>query len=70
MCGPSNVRSSHQVCHKWLYDRRRKNCVPGRTLTSDDITKYQRFAVAFKETVQLMEEVDEVIEGHGGWPIE
>ncbi len=26
--------------------------------------------VAFKETSRLMEEIDEVIEAHGGWPIE
>jgi len=60
----------YQVCRKWLYDRRGKKGVPGRTLTADDIAHYQRFVVALQETIRLMEEIDEVIEAHGGWPIE
>lgn len=43
---------------------------PGRTLTEDDIEHYQRIVVALNETMRLMEEIDEVIEKHGGWPIE
>ena len=60
----------YQVLRKWLYDRRGKKGVPGRTLTADDIAHYQRIVVALKETMQLMEEIDEVIEAYGGWPIE
>ncbi len=60
----------YQVCHKWLYDRRGKRGEPGRTLTAEDIAHYQRIVVALKETIRLMEEIDEVIEAHGGWPIE
>ena len=29
-----------------------------------------KIAVSQKETMRLMGEVDEVIESHGGWPIE
>ncbi|MCK4317026.1 MAG: hypothetical protein KAX24_14770 [Anaerolineae bacterium] len=71
---PADVWNVHvggyQVCHKWLYDRRGKKGAPGHTLTPEDIAHYQRFVVALKETMQLMKEVDEVIEGHSGWPIE
>jgi predicted helicase len=60
----------YQVCYKWLYDRRGTKGEPGRTLTPEDIEHYQRIVVALKETIRLMAEIDEVIEEHGGWPIE
>ncbi|MFC2023427.1 type ISP restriction/modification enzyme [Chloroflexota bacterium] len=60
----------YQVLHKWLYDRRGTKGKPGRTLTGEDIEHYQRIVVALKETIRLMGEIDEVIEAHGGWPIE
>jgi hypothetical protein len=50
----------YQVCDKWLKDRR------GRQLSYDDLTHYQKVVVALKETIRLMEEVDEAIPG---WPI-
>jgi len=56
----------YQVCHKWLYDRRGKKAMPGRTLIADDIAHYQRIVVALKEAIRLMEEIDEVIEAHSG----
>jgi predicted helicase len=59
-----------QVCYKWLYDRRGTKGEPGQTLTPEDIEHYQRIVVALKETMRLMGEIDEVIEEHGGWPIE
>ncbi len=52
----------YQVCHKWLKDRK------GRTLSDDDIAHYQKIVVAIAETIRLMQEIDEVIEQHGGWP--
>jgi hypothetical protein len=52
----------YQVCEKWLKDRK------GRTLTTDDITHFQRIVVALNETICLMAEIDRVIETHGGWP--
>ncbi|MBI3732445.1 MAG: N-6 DNA methylase [Chloroflexi bacterium] len=64
---PSEVWEFHiggyQVCHKWLKDRR------GRVLTADDKAHYAKVVVALKETIRLMEEIDEVIEEHGGWPL-
>ncbi len=52
----------YQVCHKWLKDRK------GRTLSDEDIAHYQKIVVALKETIRIMNEIDEVIEDHGGWP--
>lgn len=52
----------YQVCEKWLKDRK------GRVLSSDDIAHYQKIVVALSETIRLMDEIDDVIEQHGGWP--
>ena len=52
----------YQVCEKWLKDRK------GRTLSKDDIAHYQKIVVALNETIRLMQEIDVVIEQHGGWP--
>ncbi len=54
----------YQVCQKWLKDRK------GRTLSFDDIRHYQQIIAALAETITLMEQIDEVIEEHGGWPIQ
>ena len=37
-------------------------------LTGDDIDHYQKIVVALNETIRLMQEIDEVIDRHGGWP--
>jgi hypothetical protein len=52
---------AYQVCEKWLKDRKR------RKLSDDDIAHYQKVVVALAETIRLMQEIDEVIEQHGGW---
>ena len=52
----------YQVCEKWLKDRK------GRTLSKDDIAHYHKIVVALAETIRLMNEIDKVIEKHGGWP--
>ena len=54
----------YQVCEKWLKDRK------GRTLTYDDRKHYQRIVAAMAETITLMEQIDEIIDENGGWPIE
>lgn len=63
---PENVWNFHiggyQVCEKWLKDRK------GRPLSEDDISHYQKIVVALSETIRLMQEIDQVIEEHGGWP--
>jgi len=51
----------YQVLHKWLKDRK------GRKLSFDDVYHYQKIVVALKETMRLMEEIDDLIPG---WPIE
>jgi predicted helicase len=65
---PSEVWEFHiggyQVCEKWLKDRK------GQVLSFNDIKHYQRIVAALKETTTLMEQIDEMIEKHGGWPIE
>jgi len=61
----------YQVCEKWLKDRQArggKNPRPGRVLTQEDLVHYQKIVVALKETIRLMQEIDDVIEQHGGWP--
>ncbi|MCA9176364.1 MAG: hypothetical protein KDB14_17880 [Planctomycetales bacterium] len=52
----------YQVCNKWLKDRK------GRTLSKDDIAHYEKIVVALSETIRLMQEIDVVIDKHGGWP--
>lgn len=52
----------YQVCEKWLKDRK------GRALSEDDIAHYQKIVVALSETIRLMQEIDAVIDNHGGWP--
>ena len=51
----------YQVCQKWLKDRK------GRTLNDDDIQHYQCVVVALKETMELMQLIDDVIPE---WPIQ
>ena len=53
----------YQVCQKCLKDRK------GREVTEEDIAHYQKIVVAINETIRIMEEMDVVIEGHGGWPV-
>jgi predicted helicase len=50
----------YQVCQKWLKDRK------GRKLSYDELTHYQKIVVAIKETIQLMEEIDQQILA---WPL-
>ncbi len=53
----------YQVAEKWLKDRK------GRQLSFDDLLHYQRVLATLARTGELMAEVDEVIEEHGGWPL-
>jgi hypothetical protein len=52
----------YQVCEKWLKDRK------GRTLSDDDVDHYPKIVFAVAQTIRLMDEIDEVVEEHGGWP--
>ena len=64
---PEEVYNFHiggyQVCQKWLKDHK------GRALSEEDILHYQKIVVALNETIRIMKEIDEAIDGHGGWPI-
>jgi len=53
----------YQVLDKWLKDRKKAK----RTLSFDDVLRYQKVVVALKETMQLMQEIDQLIPG---FPIE
>ncbi|MFO7918120.1 MAG: type ISP restriction/modification enzyme [Anaerolineae bacterium] len=55
----------YQVLEKWLRDRKRADY----PLSFDDVRHYQRIVVALEETMRLMEEIDALIDAHGGWPI-
>ncbi len=52
----------HRPAEKWLKDRK------GRVLSDGDVTHYRRIVGALAETARLMDEIDELIEQHGGWP--
>jgi predicted helicase len=52
----------YRPSEKWLKDRK------GRILTKNDIDHYRRLIAAIAETIGLMNEIDEVIDQHGGWP--
>lgn len=53
----------YHVCQKWLKDRK------GTCLSYEDIRHYQLIVAALKKSIALMEQVDDVISEHGGWPI-
>ena len=52
----------HQVCKKWLKDRR------GRELTERDLTIYCGIVPAIDGTLTTMGEIDSAVEAFGGWP--
>jgi len=52
----------HQVCRKWLKDRR------GRQLTRADAEVYRQIVASLNDTIDCMKEIDLAIDNHGGWP--
>ncbi len=52
----------YRPAEKWLKDRK------GRILSDDDVAHYRRIVGALAETARLMDEIDELLEQHGGWP--
>ena len=52
----------YRPAEKWLKDRK------GRVLSDDDIDHYRQILAALAGTERLMNEIDELIEQHGGWP--
>ena len=61
----------YRPARKWLKDRAAKGgkkASPGRVLTDDDILHYRRMIVALTRTAELMPQIDEAVDKHGGWP--
>ena len=52
----------YRPVEKWLKDRK------GRVLSADDNDHYRRIVAALADTERLRDEIDELIEQHGGWP--
>ena len=52
----------YRPAEKWLKDRK------GRVLSDDDIEHYRKIVAALADTQRLMDEIDELVEQHGGWP--
>ena len=52
----------YRPAEKWLKDRR------SRVLSDNDVRHYRRLVSALADTQRLMEGIDQLIEGHGGWP--
>ena len=52
----------HQVCRKWLKDRR------GRMLSDADAAEYRQIVASLAETLRCMDEIDRAVIHHGGWP--
>ncbi len=53
----------YPVCQRWLKDRK------GQEFTHKYFEHYQGIVSALAETITLMDEIDEAIDEHGGWPI-
>ncbi len=53
----------HQPARKWLKDRN------SRTLSFDEIQHYRHICGALEKTLKVMEDIDNTIAEHGGWPL-
>jgi hypothetical protein len=54
----------YRVCEKWLTDRK------GRRLSRQDRACYSQIIGAMAASILLMQEIDDVVEELGGWPIQ
>ncbi len=52
----------YQVCQKWLKDRK------GRELSFDNLVHYQNIISILGETIEIMNDIDQIITRHGGFP--
>jgi len=63
---PNHIWNFHiggyQVCQKWLKDRK------GRELSFDDLVHYQNIISILGETIEIMNDIDQIITKHGGFP--
>lgn len=54
---------SYKVCQKWLKSRY------GKVLTKKEISHFNKIVTIIQETIKIMNQIDNVIEEHGGWPL-
>ena len=54
----------YRPAEKWLKDRK------GRDLSFDDVNCYCKICAVLSETSRIMNNIDSIIEGNGGWPLE
>ena len=52
----------YRPADKWLQERK------GRVLSCDEMEHYRQILAVLAGTGHLMDEIDELIEQHGGWP--
>jgi hypothetical protein len=52
----------HQVCRKWLRERR------GRTLSREELEEFLGIISVLQDTAEAVKEIDRAISQHGGWP--
>ena len=54
---------SYNTIREWLDNRK------DRILTNDEINHFKRMCGVLVESIRLVEEIDDCIERHGGWPV-
>lgn len=54
---------AYQVCEKWLKER------IGRKLTYGEKQHFKQIVEAIETSITTMQEIDDLIDTHGGWPI-
>jgi predicted helicase len=52
----------YRMCQKWLKDRK------NRVLNNQDILIYQKIISAIFQTLEIMNEIEDIIENYGAWP--
>ncbi len=60
----------YQVCKQWLTGCKRPNTRKGKKLSSDEINHFKKIISTISETIDLMTQIENDIEEHGGWPIQ
>ena len=60
----NSTERGYKPLDKWLKDRK------GRCLGYDDVNHYGRICAVLAETNELTDKIDQVIDEHGGWPLD
>jgi predicted helicase len=59
----NHLIGGYRICEAWLDRKEHK-------LTFDELTHYQGIVAAIEEIVEQMSAIDNVIDAHGGWPLQ